>query len=112
MAMSEFRSFTEFYPYYLREHQHPWCRALHYCGSTAVLAIFGYALFSAQWQLCWLMPLAGYGFAWVGHFLVEHNKPATFRYPFYSLLGDWVMYADFLTGRLDARLPASDPKRR
>lgn len=112
MTTPEFQRFSEFYPYYLGEHQHPLCRALHYCGSTLVLVILGYALWTAQWALLWWLPLAGYGFAWVGHFFVEHNRPATFRYPFYSLLGDWVMYAEFLTGRLHTRLAQSDPKSR
>jgi hypothetical protein len=52
------------------------------------------------WMLGWLIPLAGYGFAWVGHFFFEHNRPATFTYPFYSFAGDWVMYAQLLTGKI------------
>lgn len=112
MSTPSFDSFSEFYPYYLQEHQHPVCRALHYCGSSLVLLILAYAVFTSQWQWLWVMPVAGYGFAWVGHFFVEHNKPATFSYPFYSLLGDWVMFAEFLSGRLQGRLAASDPKSR
>ncbi len=112
MTGQSFKTFKEFYPYYLQEHQQPLCRALHYCGSTLVLLILIYAIATAQFQWLWLMPVAGYGFAWVGHFFIEHNKPATFRYPFYSLLGDWVMYAEFLTGRLQTRLTSSDPERR
>jgi hypothetical protein len=112
MTGQPFKTFKEFYPYYLQEHQQPLCRALHYCGSTLVLIILAYAIFSTEWSWLWLMPVAGYGFAWVGHFFVEHNKPATFKYPFYSLLGDWVMYAEFLSGRLQARLAPSDPKGR
>ncbi len=112
MSGQQFTTFKDFYPYYLQEHQQPLCRALHYCGSTLVLFIMGYAIFSAEWHWLWLMPVAGYGFAWVGHFFIEHNKPATFSYPFYSLLGDWVMYAEFLSGRLASSLAASDPERR
>jgi hypothetical protein len=112
MSARTFESFKAFYPYYLQEHLHPVCRALHYCGSTLVLLILAYAGWSGEWHWLWLMPVAGYGFAWVGHFFVEHNKPATFQYPFYSLLGDWVMYGEFLTGRLQARLSALDPKGR
>jgi hypothetical protein len=95
-----FKSFAEFYPYYLQEHSNDICRRLHYVGSLLVLSIFIYALSQQQWQLLWLMPLAGYGFAWVGHFVFEKNKPATFQYPLYSLLGDWVMLKDALTGRI------------
>lgn len=112
MSGQNFKTFKDFYPYYLQEHQQPLCRALHYCGSTLVLLILAYAVFSAEWYWLWLTPFAGYGFAWVGHFFVERNKPATFRYPVYSLLGDWVMYAEFLTGRLRPRLIASNPKGR
>lgn len=102
--MQQFQSFAEFYPYYLAEHSKPLCRALHYAGSTVVLLLLGWLIYSGLWQFVWLLPLAGYGFAWVGHFFIEHNKPATFQYPWYSLLGDWVMYKDFLTGKLAAKL--------
>ncbi|CAM3621079.1 DUF962 domain-containing protein [Parendozoicomonas haliclonae] len=94
-----FSSFAEFYPYYLEEHSNPVCRALHYIGSTLVLTLLGYALFTEQYKLLWLLPVVGYGFAWVGHFIFEKNKPATFQYPLYSFLGDWVMLKDFLLGR-------------
>jgi hypothetical protein len=102
--MQKFESFAQFYPYYLSEHQQPLCRALHYCGSTLVLLILAWLVQSSLWQFVWLLPLAGYGFAWVGHFFVEHNKPATFQYPWYSLAADWVMYKDFLTGQLAGKL--------
>lgn len=95
-----FSSFAEFYPYYLQEHSNDTCRRLHYIGSLLVLSILAYALSQQQWHLLWLMPVAGYGFAWIGHFVFEKNKPATFKYPLYSLLGDWVMLKDALTGRI------------
>ena len=102
--MSGFRSFSEFYPYYLSEHKDPVCRRLHYIGSTLVLAILLTLTVTGLWGYWWLMLVAGYGFAWVGHFKFEHNKPATFKYPFYSLAADWVMYKDFLTGQLEQKL--------
>ena len=102
--MSGFRSFSEFYPYYLSEHKDPVCRRLHYIGSTLVLAILVTLAVTGLWSYWWLMLVAGYGFAWVGHFKFEHNKPATFKYPFYSLAADWVMYKDFLTGQLEQKL--------
>ena len=95
-----YQSFAEFYPYYLQEHSNPVCRRLHYAGSLLVLAILAYALFSQQWLWLLAMPLAGYGFAWVGHFVFEKNRPATFDYPRYSLMGDWVMLKDAFTGRI------------
>ncbi|MCW8107995.1 DUF962 domain-containing protein [Alteromonas ponticola] len=102
MSITEerFRTFDEFYPYYLKEHAHPTCRLLHFIGSTLVLIVLVLALFTQQWALLWLLPFLGYGFAWVGHFFYEKNKPATFRYPLYSLIGDWVMYKDILFGRV------------
>lgn len=95
-----FNSFAEFYPYYLEEHRHPTCRRLHYVGSLLVLVVLGYALISGQWLWLLALPLIGYGFAWVGHFAFERNRPATFQYPLYSLMGDWVMLKDMLTGRI------------
>lgn len=102
--MSGFRSFSEFYPYYLSEHKDHVCRRLHYIGSTLVLTILVTLAITGLWGYWWLMLLAGYGFAWIGHFKFEHNKPATFKYPFYSLAADWVMYKDFLTGQLQQKL--------
>ena len=98
--MSGFRSFSEFYPYYLSEHKDPVCRRLHYIGSTLVLAILVTLAVTGLWGYWWLMLLAGYGFAWVGHFVFEKNRPATFDYPFYSLMADWVMLKDAFTGRI------------
>ena len=103
-----FESFADFYPFYLEEHSDPRCRALHYVGSTLVLIILGYGLVSGQYVWLWLMPVVGYGCAWVGHFFFEHNRPATVKYPIYSLIGDWVMLKHFLTGRLRERHPALD----
>ena len=95
-----FTSFREFYPYYLSEHQNATCRRLHFIGSTLVLTLLILSLLTGQLMLLWLLPVAGYGFAWLGHFKFEHNKPATFHYPLYSLMGDWVMYKDILLGRI------------
>ncbi|TLX57186.1 DUF962 domain-containing protein [Stutzerimonas nosocomialis] len=95
-----FTRFADFYPFYLQEHRNPTCRRLHFAGSLVVLAVLGYALISQQWLWLLAAPLAGYGFAWIGHFVFEKNRPATFQYPLYSLLGDWVMFRDMLTGRI------------
>lgn len=93
-------SFAEFYPFYLREHANRTCRRLHFAGSTMGLACLGLALFtgSAWWVLAGLV--AGYAFAWTGHFGFEKNRPASFRRPLYSFMGDWVMYKDMWTGRI------------
>lgn len=95
-----FRHFGEFYPYYLREHRNRTCRRLHFAGTTLVILLTAVSLFTASYSLLWLVPVAGYGFAWAGHFFFEKNRPATFTHPFYSLLGDFVMYRDILTGRI------------
>ena len=98
--MSQFQSFREFYPYYLGEHANLACRRLHVVGSTGVLAAIVAATVTRNPWLLLLVPFIGYGFAWIGHFAFEKNKPATFRHPLYSLMGDWVMYVDVLRGRV------------
>jgi hypothetical protein len=98
-----FSSFSEFYPYYLAEHANPTCRLLHFIGSSLVLALIVFSVFTGAFILLWLVPVIGYGFAWVGHFFYEHNKPATFTYPLYSLMGDWVMFKDILIGKVSLR---------
>ena len=98
--MSTFRSFAEFYPFYLGEHANRRCRRMHFIGSTLVLAVLVLAVASGQWRWLWLVPVAGYGFAWLGHYAFEKNRPATFKHPLYSLAGDWVMYAQMLRGKI------------
>ena len=93
-------SFTSFYPYYLEEHSNTTCRRLHFIGSALVLIVAGYVLSTAQWIGLLALPIVGYGFAWVGHFVFEKNKPATFKQPIYSFIGDWVMFKDMLVGKI------------
>jgi len=97
---TRFQTFKEFYPFYLNEHRNPTCRRLHFLGSTIVVALIVAALVTQEWNLLWLLPVVGYGFAWAGHFFFEHNRPATFKYPLFSLMGDWVMFRDMITGRV------------
>lgn len=97
---SEFRSFREFYPFYLSQHSDRTCRRLHFAGTLMLGVVAVSAALTGSWNLLWLLPVVGYGFAWVGHFFFEHNKPATFKYPLYSLIGDFVMFRDMLTGRI------------
>ena len=95
-----FASFAEFYPFYLTEHANRTCRRLHFVGTTLVVAcLVTLAATGNAWWLAGAL-VAGYGFAWTGHFFFEHNRPATFGHPFYSFAGDWVMYRDMLTGRI------------
>src|SRR5690606_31327562 len=105
IEQSDFQSFAEFYPFYLQEHGHPNCRRLHFVGTTLVLAVLAFVLVTQQWVWLWALPVIGYGFAWVGHFFIEHNRPATFQYPSYSLAGDFVMWKGILVRRIDWEWP-------
>jgi hypothetical protein len=95
-----FASFHEFYPYYLAEHRDRTCRRLHFVGTSLVLIVLATAALTRNPWLLLLAPVAGYGFAWVGHFGFEKNRPATFTHPFYSLAADFVLFRDMLTGRI------------
>jgi len=97
---ASYGSFSEFYPFYLSEHADRTCRRLHFAGTSLVILIALTAVLSGRYGLLWLLPVVGYGFAWVGHFYFEKNRPATFKYPFYSLMGDFVMYKDIWSGRI------------
>jgi len=104
MSDGRFRSYAEFWPFYLREHARPATRAWHFLGSTLVLIALALFLLGQGWGWLIVIPIAGYGTAWIAHFFVEHNKPATFRHPFWSLISDARMYGLWLTGRLSAEL--------
>ncbi len=95
-----FTEFAEFYPYYLAQHKHPRCLQLHFLGSVVAVFLTVFSFLSQQWPLLLGVPVAGYGFAWVGHFVFEKNRPATFRYPLWSLLGDGRLFWDILRGRI------------
>lgn len=98
--IKQFNSFAEFYPYYLSEHANSTCRRLHFIGTTLVIFILTMTIAKGAWLLLLALPLAGYSFAWIGHFFFEKNRPATFQHPLYSLLGDFVMYRDMILGRV------------
>ena len=97
---ARYASFRDFYPYYLSEHSNLVCRRLHFLGSTLALVFFATAIVTrnAWWVLGAFV--SAYGCAWIGHFVFEKNRPATFTYPFYSFAGDWVMFADMLRGKI------------
>lgn len=103
MINGKLETFQEFWPHYLGEHLHPMNRSLHFVGTSLVYGIVAMAwIQSPRWLA--LAPFVGYGFAWVGHFFVERNRPATFTYPLWSLRGDFRMHMRTLTGRLGADL--------
>ena len=94
------RSFAEFYPFYLGEHANRTCRRLHFLGSSLSLLCLAAGLWRGAPVYLLYALLCGYGCAWVGHFVFEKNKPASFKRPLYSFMGDWVMYADMWRGRI------------
>ncbi len=102
--MREYESFSAFWPYYLQEHARPKTRALHYAGTSLVVLLALGAAATGNWWLLVALPVAGYGFAWLGHAAVERNRPATFTYPAWSLLADFKMWWLWLTGRIGAEL--------
>jgi hypothetical protein len=95
----QFNSFQEFYPFYLKEHSKTGTRVLHFIGTALVFFILFYAIFDQRWLLLVSIPVIGYGFAWVSHFFIEKNKPATFKYPLYSLASDFVLFFHLITGK-------------
>jgi hypothetical protein len=100
MSDARFRTFGEFYPFYLSEHGNRMSRRLHFIGTSIALPL---AVAAVATQIWWLLAVAlvqGYAFAWVGHFFFEHNKPATFKYPGFSLMGDWRLWWEILSGKL------------
>jgi hypothetical protein len=99
-SVKQMKSFAEFYPYYLGEHANRTCRRLHFVGTSLSLGWLGVAVLSGNAGFILLGLLCGYGFAWVGHFVFEKNRPASFSRPLYSFMGDWVMWKDMLTGRI------------
>lgn len=111
MAEPRYQTFAEFWPYYVREHSVPACRALHFIGSTLALVALTLGIFLNPWWFA-AAPLIGYGFAWVGHFAIEKNRPATFKYPLWSLAADWKMWAITLTGRMGAEVAKAQAQAR
>mgnify|MGYP001158678608 FL=1 len=100
METNKFNSFKEFYPFYLSEHKKSLTKIFHMIGSLGVIAIVFYSFYTKHWQNLYFTPICGYGFAWISHFFIEKNQPATFKYPLYSFIGDWAMLKDILTGKV------------
>ena len=99
MTGKKIKSLKEFYPFYLSEHQNTTSRILHFIGTALVILCFltGFLFHDSRFFIA--IPVLGYGFAWIGHFFFEKNKPATFQYPLYSLASDFILFYDLLTGK-------------
>jgi hypothetical protein len=96
----QYKDFNEFYPFYISQHSNQTCRRLHIIGTTlAILQLIRFLFISFTLMQFLLIPVIGYGFAWIGHYVFEKNKPATFKYPLYSLTGDFVMLYETYTGK-------------
>jgi hypothetical protein len=107
MSQRQYNSFAEFWPHYVAEHSKPRTRLLHLIGTTIALGCVVFFIVVGRW---WLFPLAlipGYGAAWIGHFFIEKNKPATFQYPLWSFIGDYKMIWMMLTGRMNDEVERS-----
>jgi len=99
-GVRKYEHFADFYPFYLTEHNNRTCRRLHFAGSSLGLVCLGMLIATGNW---WWLPvglLCGYLFAWIGHFGFEKNRPASFKQPLYSFMGDWVMYSQIWTGKI------------
>ena len=94
-----YRNFREFYPFYLGEHSNRTCRRLHFIGTSIAAVLLVAAALTLRGSLALIALVQGYGFAWAGHFFFEHNKPATFRHPLFSFMGDWRMWWETLTAK-------------
>jgi len=99
MTDKKFKSLKEFYPFYLTEHQNLTSRILHFIGTALVVLLFITAMLFHNFQFLIAIPFVGYGFAWVGHYFFEKNKPATFQYPLFSLASDFILFWDLLSGK-------------
>ncbi len=99
MSTERYKSFSEFYPNYLEEHKRMGTRITHFIGTSIFFVFFAYAFFSSNGYFILLGVISAYLMAWIGHFFIERNKPATFKYPLWSLLGDFKLYFQLLTGK-------------
>ena len=100
----EWATYKEFWHFYLGEHRDPLNRTLHFLGTAGVFIIAGISIYLQNYWLLFLMPVSGYGFAWFGHFIIEKNKPATFKAPFRSLFSDFRMFFNILFFRIGKHL--------
>ena len=104
MQTKKYTSLKAFYPFYLTEHRSPISRALHFVGTGLFITLFISAFLTQNWIFLLYCPIVGYGFAWIGHFFFEKNKPATFQYPLYSLASDFIMFYHMITFQIGKKM--------
>ena len=104
MSEENYHSFADFWPHYVNEHSQPATRLLHLIGTVLGLALVAYFIFTGRWWLFFLGLIPGYGAAWVGHFFIEKNRPATFQHPLWSFMGDYKMIWYMITGKMELEL--------
>ena len=101
---ARFRTFEEFWPFYVKEHALKATRWMHFAGTTMALGTVAAAVLLRKRSLFFVAPVMGYGPAWISHFFIEKNRPATFKYPTWSLMADFKMYGMILRGKMDAEV--------
>ena len=104
MEEKRYGTFEEFWPFYVREHAKKSTRILHFIGTTTAVSLAAAGLVTRRPWMLLVAPVFGYGPAWVSHFFIEHNRPATFKYPLWSLKADFVMWKKIVTGKMDAEV--------
>ncbi len=108
LAMGQLQTSEEFWQFYLTEHSHAATRWLHFFGTSLVFASVIASLLTPMHWLCLFAPLLGYGPAWIGHFFIEHNKPASWKYPLRSFAADMRLWGCMATGRYWRDLPIAN----
>jgi hypothetical protein len=101
---AEPQNYTEFWDFYVQEHSLPITRLLHFIGTLLGILLLVWFIWRGTWYYFPLCLAAGYGFAWVAHFFVEKNKPASFKYPFWSFISDYKMMWYMISGRMGAEI--------
>lgn len=104
MAEEKIKTYPEFWDFYVAEHSQPLTRLLHFVGTTLGLVLLFWIIKSGSWLYLPLCFVIGYAFAWFSHFVIEKNKPATFKYPFWSFISDYKMMVYMLTGKMNAEV--------
>ncbi|PKF75605.1 DUF962 domain-containing protein [Chryseobacterium sp. PMSZPI] len=104
------KTYREFYQFYLTEHSKTGTRVFHFLGTLLVFVVIGYVISSGKERFLWYIPIVGYGFAWISHAFIEKNKPATFKYPLWSLISDFKLFFELLIGKQKFRETSSQPQ--